>query len=373
MNPNTRVPVLAPDNTRLMPTKYRRAKKLVNQGDAQWLSNDLNIKAIRLLREPSSYKTQAVVLGVDPGKLFTGMGLISSRATLLLLHLILPFERVKSRKSAQRILRRARRGRRINRKVKFHLRAHRQQRSNNRRQEKLPASIAANKGMEKRCITEVFRLFPVTCVVWEVVKADVDLTSGRKWARSGKGFSPVMVGQAQMLQWLKQFTFVQPLRGYQTQAMRSQLGLVKSKNKQEQSAQSHAVDGIALAASEFVRYEAFHNSREHGHQWVGRVQLTSAPFRAISRPAFYRRQLHFENFSQGGIRKRKGGTVTPFGLRSGDFVQAEKAGKTYWGWIGGYSEPNKVVSVYDHDWKRIGQFRVSKVQLIKRKTGLCVA
>lgn len=81
MNPNTRVPVIAPDNTRLMPTKYRRAKELVNQGDAQWLSNDLNIKAIRLLRLPSGYKTQAIVLGVDPGKLFTGMGLISAQAT----------------------------------------------------------------------------------------------------------------------------------------------------------------------------------------------------------------------------------------------------------------------------------------------------
>jgi hypothetical protein len=73
------------------------------------------------------------------------------------------------------------------------------------------------------------------------------------------------------------------------------------------------------------------------------------------------------------VRKRKGGTITPFGFRSGDFVQAEKAGRVYRGWIGGFREPNKVVSVYDHNWHRLGQFSVGKVQLIKRSTKLCVA
>jgi hypothetical protein len=373
MNKNTRVSVLAPDNTPLMPTKYRRAQMLVDAGEAEWISNDLNIKAIRLLREPSGYDTQPISLGVDPGKNFTGMGLVSSKATLLTLHLILPFDKVKSRKSAQRILRRARRGRRINRKVAFNLRAHRQKRFNNRKQKKLPPSILANKRMEQRCITEIFRLFPVSCVVWEVVKADVDKTSGRKGARSGKGFSPVMVGQKIMLQWLGRFTTVYSMYGYQTKLIREKLGLVKVKEKKSQTPQSHAVDGIALAATEFVRYEEFQTAREHGHCWVGEMQLTSSPFRVMARPAYYRRQLHFENYSKGGVRKRKGGTVSPYGFRSGDYVQAEKAGRICRGWIGGWSEANNVLSVCDHNWKRIGQFSVSKVSLIKRKSGLCVA
>jgi hypothetical protein len=74
-------------------------------------------------------------------------------------------------------------------------------------------------------------------------------------------------------------------------------------------------------------------------------------------------------------RKRKGGTITPFGLRSGDLVKAEKAGKSYIGWIGGYTQTTKTknVSVYDHNWHRLGQFSPSKVQLIKRSTRLCVA
>jgi len=122
-----------------------------------------------------------------------------------------------------------------------------------------------------------------------------------------------------------------------------------------------------------VSYEAFQTKREHGHHWIGSVRLTPSPFRVVARSSLFRRQLHFENFSKGAIRKRKGGTITPWSFRSGDFVQAQKAGKTYRGWIGGFSEVNKVVSVYDHNWKRIGQFSISKVQLIKRSTKLCVA
>jgi hypothetical protein len=69
-------------------------------------------------------------------------------------------------------------------------------------------------------------------------------------------------------------------------------------------------------------------------------------------------------------RKRKGGTVTPFGFRSGDKVKAQKAGQSYIGWIGGYVEKQKKVSVYDINWHRLGQFSVSKVQLVKRSTRL---
>ena len=103
------------------------------------------------------------------------------------------------------------------------------------------------------------------------------------------------------------------------------------------------------------------------------ARRAAAPFKIISRPQLYRRQLHFENPTQAGTRKRKGGTVTPFCFRSGDLVIASKGKKTVKGYIGGYSEPNKVVSIYDVNWKRLGQFRVSKTQLLKRGSGLCVA
>ncbi len=128
------------------------------------------------------------------------------------------------------------------------------------------------------------------------------------------------------------------------------------------------------------KWKEWQSSKAHGGNWSGEVSLTSAPFRVIAKPNIYRRQLHFENpdshqpnFNQ--YRRRKGGTITPFGFRSGDFVQAEKAGQIYMGWIGGYTETTKSknVSVYDINWRRIGQFSPNKVKLLKRSTKLLVS
>lgn len=104
------------------------------------------------------------------------------------------------------------------------------------------------------------------------------------------------------------------------------------------------------------------------------VQLTDGPFKVIARPQLYRRQLHFENPSTTGVRKRKGGTVTPFGLKSGYLVEGIKAGRTYKGYISGYTNSTtKNVSIYDVNWQRIGQFSPNKTKLLKKGYGLCVA
>ena len=357
-----------------MPTSSARARKWIANGKAKPVWNDLNIFCVQLLVEPSGTETQDIVVGIDPGKLFSGLAAVSKKAVLFAAHLVLPFKRVVARKQAQKILRRARRGRRINRNIPFAQRAHRQKRFDNRRGNKLPPSIRANRQLELRIVKELIELFPVTEIVYEYVKADVDLTSGRKKARSGKGFSPVMVGQKWMWEQLWQIAPTHTLEGWKTSILRTKLGLQKNKNdKSVQDVTTHAHDAIALGASRFMQFKAFYTANSRGHHWVGSVQLTKAPFKVIARPQLYRRQLHFENPSQGGIRKRKGGTVTPFGLRSGDLVRATKGEITVKGYIGGYSKPNKVVSIYDVNWKRLGQFRISKTQLLKRSSGLCVA
>lgn len=269
--------------------------------------------------------------------------------------------------TGRRILRRARRGRRINRNVAFSLRAHRQKRFNNRRHGKLPPSIRANKQLELRVAKEIMQLFPVSSIVYEVIKA-----------KGNKGFSPVMVGQFKQLEWLAELAPTTTQEGWQTSILRRELGLAKNKeDKAAQTPETHANDGLAMAASHFVRYEAFHTSNGRGHQWNGSLELTPFPFRVIARPNLFRRQLHFENpvNDAPNNRKRKGGTVTPFGFRSGDLARGEKAGKTYKGWVGGYTETEKTkkVSIYDHNWRRIGQFSPVKVKLLQRSTRLCVA
>ncbi len=362
-----RVPVLDKNGKPLMPTKPSRARRWLKEGKAKIVGNDLNIFSIQLLVEPSGCDTQSIALGLDPGKKFTGVGVQSAKSTLFMAHLILPFSDVTKKMSVRRILRRARRGRRINRKLPFHQRAHRQKRFDNRKQNKLPPSIRANKQIELRVTKELVKLFPVTQITYEYIKA-----------RGDRGFSPVMVGQKMMLQWLEKIAPTNKQQGWQTSILRQHLGLAKDKkDKSKQSPETHAHDGVALAASSFVRFEKFQTANTRGHHWVGEVTVTSAPFRVIARPNVFRRQLHFENPVSDVVnyRKRKGGTLTPFGFRSGDLVKAEKAGKVYIGWVGGYTQTAKTknISVYDHNWHRLGQFSPSKVHLIKRNTKLCVA
>lgn len=373
-----RVPVLDPQGKPLMPTKPSLARRWLRDGKAVVVHNKLNIFAIQLVAEPSGRSTQDIVVGIDPGKKFSGVGVASAFVTLFLVHLILPFPSITKKMTTRRILRRARRGRRINRKVTFKLRAHRQKRFDNRRQSKLPPSIRASREMEFRVVKELMQLFPVSQSVYEVVKA-----------KGNKSFSPVMVGQFKMLEWLAKLVPVSTIEGWQTSILRQELGLAKNKDdKSAQTPETHANDGLALASSHFVRYESFHTANSHGHRWNGEIQITPASFRVIARPNIYRRQLHFENPDSkkpnlNQFRKRKGGTVTPFGtakvppfgFRSGDKVKAEKAGISYVGWIGGYTETekSKKVSVYDINWHRIGQFSPGKVQILQRRTGLLVS
>jgi len=94
----------------------------------------------------------------------------------------------------------------------------------------------------------------------------------------------------------------------------------------------------------------------------------------VTRPKLFRRKLYQENYSKGGELKRLGGTITHEGFRSGDLVEATKKGQAIRGWIGGYTntEKTKNVSVYDHNWNRIGQFSPKKTRLLRRSTKLCV-
>lgn len=362
-----RVPVISKDGKPLMPTKPSRARRWIKEGKAIGKFNDLDIFYVQLTDAPSDNKTQPIAIGIDPGKLFSGIGVQSSLFTLWKAHLELPFKRVRERIDNRRLMRRGRRGRRINRKLPFNQRAHRQKRFSNRRKAKLAPSIRANRQLELRVVSELARIYPISDIYFEYVKADVDLTSGRKGAKSGKGFSSVMVGQKWTIEQLSQLATVHTRFGWQTSNLRKHLGLEKSKNKAEQSPESHANDGIALACFQFLDYLPFHTSKGHGHDWKGYVKVTNAPFAVIKRPPFSRRQLHLMVPAKGGVRRKYGGSTTRHGFRKGDLVSSPKG----IGYVSGDTE--KQLSVSDTSWKRLGQIAVSKIQLIRRSNGLLVS
>ncbi|NCR87465.1 MAG: hypothetical protein GPI90_23935, partial [Microcystis aeruginosa K13-05] len=125
-----RVPVISKDGKPLMPTKPSRARR--------WI---------------------------------TGIGVQSSLFTLWKAHLELPFKRVKERMDNRRLMRRGRRKRRINRQLSFNLRAHRQKRFSNRRTGKLAPSIRANRQLELRVVSELTKIYPITDIYFEYIKA----------------------------------------------------------------------------------------------------------------------------------------------------------------------------------------------------------
>ncbi len=364
-----RVPVISQKGKPLMPTKPSKARKLVRDGKATGKWDKLNQYYIQLNFSPSGEKTQPISCGIDPGKHFGSVGIQSSKATLFTSHIFLPFATVKKRMEQRAMMRRVRRGRRINRKLPYAQRAHRQCRFSNRKRGKLPPSIKANCQLLLRIVKELVKIYPISSIFYEYVKADVDLKSGRKSARSGKGFSPAMVGQAWILEQLSFFAPVTRKLGWQTSNLRKHLGLIKQKHRKgEVIPATHATDAIALASFQFVDYLSFENSEGRGHCWQGKVTLTPAPFFVIKRPSISRRQLHLMVFGSGGIRRKYGGTVTRHGIRKGDFMIAERKGVEYYGWCSG--DTSNQISVSDCNWSRLGQFSKNKTRLLKRNTGL---
>jgi RRXRR protein len=360
-----RVPVVDKNSIPLMPTKPSKARKLVRDGKAVGKFNKLGVYYIQLTFEPSGRETQPIVVGNDPGKKYTGIGVQSKKFTLFTAHLFLPFDTVKKRMEQRAMMRRSRRGRRINRQVEFSKRAHRQCRFSNRRSKKIPPSIRSSRQLEISVIGQLSKIYPISTIVYEYVKADVDLTSGRKGARSGKGFSPVMVGQAWAIEQLSKIAPVVKKFGWQTSNLKKHLGLKKQKHsKADAIPQTHSVDGVALAASQFVDYLPFENSQGRGHCWQGKVKITFCSFFVIRRPPVSRRQLHLMMPSKGGERRKYGGTITPFGIRKGDLVRY----KDKFGYCSGYT--GKSISVSDANWKRLGRYAASKVELVMRSTNL---
>ena len=143
---NIRVPVTDPSGNPLMPTIASRARRwavcpwgklpprnhLVERGLAVSKWSDVGVYYVQLVDEPSGYAVQPIIIGVDPGKRYTGIASQSEKATLAMFHLVLmgfipkqgtAIAGVKEKMSYRSMLRRGRRGRRIKRNIPYKLRS----------------------------------------------------------------------------------------------------------------------------------------------------------------------------------------------------------------------------------------------------------
>ena len=332
---NPRVPVLASDGEPLMSTKASRARRWIKEGKAKAIRTKLGIFAVQLTEEPSGRAKQPVVVGIDPGSKYTGIAVVSQNAVMCGYNLELP-DYIKSRMDKRRELRRSRRHRKCRR---------RECRFLNRTGHKIAPSILARKQLELRVVRELAKLYPISGIAIE----DVRFNHYNK--RYGNYFSQVEIGKKWLRVELEKTAPVNLFDGWETSIRRKELRLKKVSKKDARIPEAHVSDAIALCSL-----------------ILGDIELTPFMFDIVRRPKYSRRRLHLEQPAKGGMRRQYGGTTTPFIFRKGDYVEATQGERTVRGWVSGYTK--KQISVSDFDWKRLGQFVLSKVRLLKRNAGL---
>jgi hypothetical protein len=311
------VPVLDSNKLPLMPCSEKRARKLMEKGEAKayWSKG---IFCIILQKEPVRRILQDVTVGIDPGSKRTGVTVATDTKVVLNILLNTPFW-VKDAVELRRILRRSRRGRKTPyRKCRF-----------NRKIGGIPPSTKARWGAHLRVIRALQKLLPVTDVVVEDVAAKT-MKNGRKWNAS---FSPLEVGKKWFAaEVVKTGVRLHLYKGYETFEWRNWRGFKKTKKKLADVWEAHCVDSHCLC--EIL---------------IGPIE----PFKGFYRFDFlqwHRRQLHVTNATKGGERKLYGSTVS-LGIPRGMLVKHPKFGKCY---IGGTS--NGLISLHNVvDGKRLCQ------------------
>lgn len=331
-----RVPVVSKDGRPLMPCRPAKARKLLSSGKAEPRWSKLGIFYLQLeidIRSEYNAGGQGFVLAHDPGGKYDGLALGFKVAQFRAM-LVLP-QTVAGKMKDRRSLRRFRRHRKTRR---------RPWRSRSPGEGWVAPSQLAKVLFRLAVVRELCRLFQVTHFIVEEVRFN------HRRKRWGKHFSTAEIGKARYYAALREMGELVLVEGWQTARWREECGLRKISRKDALAPESHANDAVAMLAG-----------------LAGCVPCGVAPFWVYRRPEFARRSLHRQNPQEGGVRVRFGGTANGGFLRKGDYVEAEKAGRVYRGWVCGLPTGRiPLVGVMDARRKRIGQFTPSKVRLLQR-------
>jgi RRXRR protein len=305
------VPVVDLNQQPLMPTTPARARRWIKSGKATafWKGG---LFCVRLNSEPSAREIQPLAVGIDPGSKREGYSVVSAAHT----YLNIQAEARKGVKEAEQVSTAMRRNRRSR---KTPCRRPRQNRKQGKK--KLPPSTRARWQWKLRLARTLCQLFPVSIFVAEDIKARS--RGKRQWDMR---FSPLEVGKQWFYAELSQLANVQTRLGYETKAMRDQLGLKKTSEKLE----AHCLDAWALAKSSIG----------------GKTPLDNRRLVSVSPLVWHRRQLHRLQPEKGGKRRRYGGTLS-HGVKRGTLVKHPKWGKAI---IGGTRDSK--VSLHDPETNR---------------------
>ena len=272
------VPVQSKDGKQLMPTTPPVARHLIKSGKATpFWSN--GIFCIRLNYETTEY-TQDICVGVDPGSKREGFTVKSESHTYMNVQADAHTHTSKKVKN-RRELRRGRRSRKCpNRKQKQH---------NLSNRNRIPAGTRARWDWKLRILDWLSKLYPVTQVCVEDIKARTKQYQ-KRWNQS---FSPLEVGKQWFYSEIQKKWELFTIQGYETKELRDRLGLKKSSNKTAETFDAHCVDSWCLAY----------------HVVGGEPIVDNADIFCISPLQIKRRQLHRQIPQKGGKRPRFGGTM----------------------------------------------------------------
>ena len=296
------VPVLDIDNIPLMPCSEKRARLLLQKGEAKvkWQSGFF---AIQLLKEPSARKYQEVAIGIDPGSKREGYTVLTPTATIINVTSDTP-NWVKKHLETRRILRRSRRTRNA---------PYRKMRDNrSRKLGWLPPSTKSRWDAKLRVTKTLLKILPITAVNVE------DIQATTKPGKSGwnTSFSPLETGKTyfynEMQKLIPALTLTQ---GYQTKEHRDKRSFKKSGKKLDYTWNAHNVDSHCLAEMA-LKAEVI--------PFLGLQQLNFLEY--------YRRQTHIQNPIKGGYRKPYGTTLS-LGFVRGSQVRYSGKNKNWKGKI----------------------------------------
>lgn len=284
-----------------MPCHPARARQLVRMGRALRRFNK-GLFYIKLLDRQEG-KIQPIAVGVDPGSKKEAFTIKSESHTFLNIQT----DAVTWVKEAVEVRRNMRKARR------FRKTPCRQPRSNRLcNSKRLPPSTKARWQWKLRIINWLKKMYPITCVVVEDIKA-IAKKGKRRWNAS---FSPLEIGKVWFYNQIKELAHLETRQGHETKELRDGLGLRKSGQKLSDKFEAHCVDSWVLA-----------------NWWTGgHIKPDNTKMLLISPLRFHRRQLHRLQPEKGGIRKPYGGTQS-LGFKRGSLVKHFKYGIAY---VGGY-------------------------------------
>jgi hypothetical protein len=274
------VPVVSSTGTPLMPCHQARARQLLKEKKAikRFTNGIFYIK----LTEREDGDIQTVACGIDPGSKREGFTVKSSEKTFINVLSETTGNVISKKLEVRRNSRKSRRFRKTP--------CRRNNRNKNRNIKLIPPSTRARWNAKLRIADIIRKIYPISDYVIEDVKAFAK-EGDKKWNTS---FSPLEIGKNYFYDKIRKIGKLTLMQGYETAAIRTELGLVKTDNKLADIFEAHNVDSWVLANSIFNIQKKPDN-------------ISIYKFVPIE---VKRRQLFCFGFLKKGERRRYGGTVS---------------------------------------------------------------